>query len=211
MRTLEDDPAGFPPSSGAAGAELGWTSMLVPEADGGGCVGHHGLLDLVLVAEEMGRLVSPGPLVPVNVVAAAVAAGGSAAQKAAVLPGLLDGAEVAAWTGPAPVDAEADRGRLPSHRRRRRWRPAPRPATCSSAPAPAGLTHVLVARTTPGVTVTPLDGLDLVRRFAEVRFDGVPVPASASVDDADDLAERPAIATCCSAPRRSAPWTGCSR
>ncbi len=44
------------------GAELGWTSLLVPEEDGGGSVSGHGLLDLVLVAEEMGRRVAPGPL-----------------------------------------------------------------------------------------------------------------------------------------------------
>ena len=63
--------------------------MLVPEADGGGSLSEHGLLDLVLVAEEMGRLVSPGPLVPVNVVASRArpsrlrrAAGGRAARAA---------------------------------------------------------------------------------------------------------------------------------
>ena len=35
-----------------------------PRRDGGGSLSEHGLLDLVLVAEEMGRLVSPGPLTP---------------------------------------------------------------------------------------------------------------------------------------------------
>ena len=71
-----------------SGAELGWTSMLVSEADGGGSVSGHGLLDLVLVAEEMGRLVSPGPLVPTNVVAAALARSGpaDAAPAAAARP-----------------------------------------------------------------------------------------------------------------------------
>ena len=106
VRTLEDDPAGFPCDWWRRGAALGWTSLLVPEADGGGSVSGHGLCDLVLVAEEMGRLVSPGPLVPVNVVASALAAGGTAAQRDDVLPGLLDGSEVAAWTGPGLVEAE---------------------------------------------------------------------------------------------------------
>ena len=34
--------------------------------------GDAGLLDLVIVAEEMGRLVTPGPLLPTNVVALAI-------------------------------------------------------------------------------------------------------------------------------------------
>ena len=71
-RALETDPAGFTPTYWRRGAELGWTSMLVPEADGGGSYSEHGLLDLMLVAEEMGKLTAPGPLVPVNLVAAAV-------------------------------------------------------------------------------------------------------------------------------------------
>ncbi|HJR24756.1 MAG TPA: acyl-CoA dehydrogenase family protein, partial [Acidimicrobiales bacterium] len=108
VRALEHDPAGFDPLWWRRGAELGWTSLLVREPDGGGSLSEHGLLDLVLVAEEMGRLVSPGPLVPVNVVAAAVSEHGSPEQRAAVLPGLLSGEAVAAWTGPAPVAAEAD-------------------------------------------------------------------------------------------------------
>src|SRR4029450_629664 len=36
VRTLEDDPAGFPAEWWRRGAALGWTSLLVPEAAGGG-------------------------------------------------------------------------------------------------------------------------------------------------------------------------------
>ncbi|MDP1804235.1 MAG: acyl-CoA dehydrogenase family protein, partial [Acidimicrobiales bacterium] len=77
VRALGHDPAGFDAAVWRRGAELGWTSMLVGEADGGGCLSEHGLLDLVLVAEEMGRVVAPGPLVPVNVVAGALGAHGT--------------------------------------------------------------------------------------------------------------------------------------
>src|SRR6185312_4322338 len=75
VRALADDPAGFDRAWWARGCELGWTSLLVDEADGGGSLGGEGVLDLVIVAEEMGRLVSPGPLTPTNVVAAALVAG----------------------------------------------------------------------------------------------------------------------------------------
>ena len=52
-----------PDSTGwwARAADLGWTSLLVAEADGGGSLGGEGVLDLVIVAEEMGVLVSTGP------------------------------------------------------------------------------------------------------------------------------------------------------
>ncbi|HEY2999194.1 MAG TPA: acyl-CoA dehydrogenase family protein [Acidimicrobiales bacterium] len=182
VRALEHAPAGFTADYWRRGAELGWTALLVPEADGGGSIGDHGLLDLVLVAEEMGRRVAPGPLVPVNLVAAAVAAHGSAEQRAAVLPGLLAGEAVAAWTGPAPVGAEADGDGFVLD-----GTAAPVEAGAQAdhllvtARAGAGVTLLLVPVPTPGVAVTPLGGLDLVRRYAEVRCVGARVPASAVV------------------------------
>ena len=42
-------------------AELGWTSLLVPEELGGGSVSGDGVADLALVAELAGRTVAPGP------------------------------------------------------------------------------------------------------------------------------------------------------
>ena len=173
VRELEHDPSGFTSEYWKRGAELGWTSMLVPEEHGGGSLSGQGLLDLVIVAEEMGRLVSPGPLVPVSVVAAAVAAAGTPGQQAAVLPGIVAGDVIGAWcrTGvtadglvlsgvSAPVEAGAQASHLL---------------------VSAGGRHFLVEADTPGVTVTPMEGLDLVRRFAQVSFDGVEVPASAEL------------------------------
>jgi alkylation response protein AidB-like acyl-CoA dehydrogenase len=194
VRALEEDPAGFTPGYWRRGAELGWTSMLVPEADGGGSLSDHGLLDLVLVAEEMGRLTAPGPLVPVNLVAAAVGALGSAEQKEAVLPGLLSGEAIAAWTGPTPVQAEVSGDEIRLH-----GTATPVEAGAQAdqllvlARADEGLTHLLVPVDTPGITVRPLDSLDLVRRFAEATFDGVTLPSTAVVGDvggAADEAER---------------------
>ena len=163
--------------------------MLVSEAHGGGSVSGRGLSDLALVAEEMGTLVSPGPLGPVNVVAEAISRHGTPEQIGAVLPGLLGGKEVAAWcvaeSGSAtgldghsvvahptadgfilegtkvPVEAGAE-----AH-----W-------SLVSAIAPEGPTQFLIAARTPGITVTPLTGLDLVRRYAKVEFAAVNVPAS---------------------------------
>ena len=56
-RMLEDE-AGFDPGVWNAMVELGWTGLLVPESSGGLGLG---LVDLVPVQEEMGRLSFPGP------------------------------------------------------------------------------------------------------------------------------------------------------
>jgi alkylation response protein AidB-like acyl-CoA dehydrogenase len=190
VRSLEDDPAGFTPDYWRRGADLGWTSMLVPEADGGGSLSENGLLDLVLVAEEMGRMVSPGPLVPVNVVAAALAEAGTPEQRAAVLPGLLDGGTLAAWCGPEPVDAAAEGdGFVLTGAAAVVEAGAQAQHLLVTIAAGTGRTQLLVPADAPGVTVTPMGGLDLVRRFAEVRFDGVPVPASATVGEPGGAAD----------------------
>ena len=194
VRALEQEPAGFTPDYWRRGAELGWTSMLVSEARGGGCLSEHGLLDLVLVAEEMGRRVAPGPLGPVNLVASALSAAGTDAQCDAALPGLLAGTAVAAWTGTDPVSAtpSGDGWSLSGVA-------APVEAGAQAehllvtARTHDGVSLLLVPAGTPGVTVTPLGGLDLVRRYAEVRFEGAVVPASAVVGapgSADDEVER---------------------
>ena len=107
----EKEPAGYPADWWRQGAELGWTSLLVSEEDGGGSVSGHGLLDLTLVAEVMGHWVSPGPLLPTNVVAAALSEFGTAAQKERYLPGLLAGETTATW-----CLAEPRRSGLPGRR-----------------------------------------------------------------------------------------------
>ena len=72
-------------------AELGWFSMLVPEALGGGSVSGNGVLDAALIAYARGGLLQPGSFVGTNVVAYAVARAGSddAARRGA--PGAAGG------------------------------------------------------------------------------------------------------------------------
>ena len=58
----EKEPAGFPDAWWRQGAALGWTSLLVSEADGGGSVSGHGLLDLKAYEDKMnGSLVDYSP------------------------------------------------------------------------------------------------------------------------------------------------------
>ncbi len=194
VRALADDPDGFDRGWWRRGAELGWTALLVPEELGGGSITGHGLLDLVLVAEEMGQLVAPGPLLPLNVVASALVASGTDEQRETVLPALVSGEQIATWCFPEPgrrwdaggVELEAassgDGFTL-------RGTKSPVEAAAQAehllvtARTGGGLTQLLVPADTPGITVSPLDSIDLVRRFAEVRFDDVRVPASAVVGE----------------------------
>jgi alkylation response protein AidB-like acyl-CoA dehydrogenase len=52
-----------------------------------------------------------------------------------------------------------------------------------------GLSQFLVPSSAPGLRITPLNGLDLVRRHAEIGFDGVRVPSSAVVGVLGDGAQ----------------------
>jgi alkylation response protein AidB-like acyl-CoA dehydrogenase len=58
VRRIVDGEAEFPSELWARLADLGWTGLLVPEEHGGAGLG---LVDLVVVQEELGRLTFPGP------------------------------------------------------------------------------------------------------------------------------------------------------
>ncbi|HKA82593.1 MAG TPA: acyl-CoA dehydrogenase family protein [Acidimicrobiales bacterium] len=206
VRELADGAAGFDRGWWRRGAELGWTAFLVPEDHGGGTLSGGGVADLAIVAEEFGRLVSPGPLHPTNIVAAALAASGTPQQQAEVLPGIVSGDVVATWC---------------FHEPGRGWRPSDielvaRPSgdgfvlagtkamveaageadwllvTARADGDGDGVAQFLVKADAPGVTITPLNGLDLVRRFGRVAFDDVAVAGAARVGrgDATDDVER---------------------
>jgi len=72
-------------------AELGFTGMLVGEADGGLGMGH---VEAGIVLEEIGRNLTPSPFLTSSVMAATALGGASAELKARYLPGLLAGDSV---------------------------------------------------------------------------------------------------------------------
>lgn len=72
--------------------ELGWLGLHIDEEHGGS---GFGLPELVVVVEELGRAVAPGPFVPTVIASAVIAKNGSAKQKSRLLPGLLDGTRTA--------------------------------------------------------------------------------------------------------------------
>jgi alkylation response protein AidB-like acyl-CoA dehydrogenase len=196
LRDLAGTKSGFEPQYWRQGAELGWTSLVVPEEAGGGTVSGSGVLDLVLVAYEFGLHAAPGPLGPTNVVAAALGRWGSDAQRSGPLAALLSGEAVAAWAlaEPPPNDrlgAIALTARTDGDVIVLSGSKAPVEAGIEAdhllvtARHESGLSQFLVAADAPGLTVSPLQGLDMTRRFGRVDFDQVRVPATALVGSAN--------------------------
>jgi alkylation response protein AidB-like acyl-CoA dehydrogenase len=192
VRALVDDPAGFDRGWWQRGAELGWTSLLVDERWGGGSISGAGLRDLALIAEELGAMVSPWPLMATNVVAQTLSRDASDEVAAQVLPTLLSGESVAAWCVAEPGrDITPDGMTLRARRDGAEFvldgvkRPVDTGAQADwllvTATGPEGLSQFLVPSSAAGLRITPLRGLDLVRRHAELGFDGVRVPSSALV------------------------------
>jgi alkylation response protein AidB-like acyl-CoA dehydrogenase len=191
IRRRRDDPAGFDPAYWRRGADLGWTSLLVDEAHGGGSISGQGIIDLTLVAFEFGRHAASGPLLPTNIVASTLSRSGTDEQ-VQLLAGLLDGSEIATWClgEPSPNDGiddllmeirvDGDELVLDGEKR-----PVESAAQAGhllvTGRTGDGLTQVLIPSDTSGVSVLPMTSVDLTRRFSVVRFDGVRVPASAAV------------------------------
>jgi alkylation response protein AidB-like acyl-CoA dehydrogenase len=89
---LDSDDEGRPPFWSDL-AELGWLGLHVDEEYGGS---GFGLPELVVVIDELGRAVAPGPFVPTVTVSAVLSAVGNDEQKTRLLPGLVDGTLTAA-------------------------------------------------------------------------------------------------------------------
>jgi alkylation response protein AidB-like acyl-CoA dehydrogenase len=87
-RVLLESEAETLPSFWSDIAELGWLGLHLPEQYGGS---GFGLPELVVVVEELGRALTPGPFVPTAIASAVIDAAGSDEVAARLLPGLADG------------------------------------------------------------------------------------------------------------------------
>jgi alkylation response protein AidB-like acyl-CoA dehydrogenase len=179
-RDLHDNLLGYDRSWLQNSAELGWFAMMVPEADGGGTVSGAGLLDGAIIAEQLGRHVQPGPFIPMNVVAAAIAAEGTAAQRAALLPGIVAGEQVVTWAfadargnwdaGTGLAARRDDHSLVLTGSRGCVQEAVSADVLLGAASVDAEPVQLLVRTGTPGLTIRPLHTLDLSRRIAEVEF-----------------------------------------
>ncbi|OHV65301.1 acyl-CoA dehydrogenase family protein [Pseudofrankia sp. BMG5.36] len=202
IRRLREDPAGFSPDYWSAGAELGWTSLLVSEEHGGGSISGGPLVDLSILAHEFGARAVPGPLASANVVAFALSTWGGEAH-AATLEAVLSGESLATCALGEPatpgepagvtVQVRADGGDVVLDGTARPVESAAQAAhllVTAAVAGTAGFAQLLVPTTAAGVTITPMRTVDLTRRFFAVQLDGVRLPAEAAVGEFGDAGEQ---------------------
>jgi alkylation response protein AidB-like acyl-CoA dehydrogenase len=187
-RALEDERA--PDRLWSLGSELGWPGLALPEEHGGS---GQGLVELALVATELGRAVARTPFVPTALVGAAVARGGDAGLQGEVLPLLAAGSATGSWAlaepggawNPASIHlrAAADgadvlisgRASLVQDADEARWLLVT--AQLDGRPA-----TFLVDADSPGVSARRQVVLDITRAFSSVTFDEVRVPNARRLD-----------------------------
>jgi alkylation response protein AidB-like acyl-CoA dehydrogenase len=195
VRELADSGIGFEPDWWKRGSELGWNAMIVDPAAGGDSISGEGLVDACIVAEEMGRLVSPGPMLGSNVVAAALSEAANAADHAEVIAALMAGEAVASWAvyeprhgwspmTPTVLATPDGSGYVLSGVKDRVDCGDQADYFLVTAAGPDGLAQFIVPAAAPGVTVAAEQSLDLVRRYARVDMDGVRLPATSVVSPA---------------------------
>jgi alkylation response protein AidB-like acyl-CoA dehydrogenase len=194
LRELHEAGTSFEPDWWRRAAELGWTSLLVPEELGGGSVSGDGVADLALVAELAGRTVAPGPLHPVSTVLAGLV--DAPENHTETIESLVSGEVIASWAVYEPGKS---------------W--SPLTATVTATPTSTGyrldgvkdrveagaessvllvvaqcegaVRQFLVPTDAPGVGMDPQRSLDMVKSYARVQFDGVETDGSAAVGSAE--------------------------
>lgn len=175
-------------------AANGWLGINYPEADGGSGLG---LIDLVVLMEEVGRAVMPGPF-PATVLlgGAAIAAAGSASQRREWLPRIAAG-EAKATLAASEPNARWDAAGITLAAREERggftlsgskmFVPDAHLADVLVIAARSrdgstledGISLFLVPKNAPGLAVTLLPSVDETRKLCEVRLDNVALPAAA--------------------------------
>src|SRR5258707_375188 len=179
-RSLLDAPEEDLPPFWHGLAELGWLGLHIDEEHGGS---GYGLPELVVVIDELGRAVAPGPFVPTVIASAVIAKDGSAEQKSRLLPGLIDGTVTAGIGLAGNVSlsngvADGDAGIVLGA------------GLGDLLLIAAGDDVLVVERGRSGVTVEVPENLDLTRRSGRVRLEKV----SVSGDDVLSGARESALA-----------------
>src|SRR3954452_13823449 len=162
-------------------AELGWTSLLVPEELSGGSVSGDGVADLALIAELAGKTVAPGPLHPVSTVLAGLVE--APENHGQIIESMISGEVVGSWAVYEPGKP---------------WSPldAAVTATCTQtgyridgvkdrveagvesavllvvARCDGAVRQFWVPTDTRGVRLEPQRSIDMVKTYARVHFDG---------------------------------------
>ena len=189
VRSLASAGAGIDEKLWQRAADLGWTGLVVPgEHDGAG----QGLVELCLVAEEIGRAAAPGPFTDTALIALAVArfhAGqpGGGAGRARLVTALALGTAKASWAHHGRVTAVRDGEELVLSGRATAVQAAGSAdwllVTAQLGTVPPGPTggdngSCLVLVEQSRASVQARRTIDETRRWHDVALDGVRVPAT---------------------------------
>ena len=202
LRKLIDNDQRWDPQLWASLAELGVLGANIPEEFGGVGLGP---VETAVVAMELGRATAPVPFMSsVCLATEALLLCGTDAQKEAWLPRLASGEVVGtvAWTeGSVPPSVSLASMQLEDGRISGVKLPVPDAdlaQVCIVLVHSAGRPGLaLVDLGDPTVTVTPLKGIDQLRQFARVSFEGTPAEPMRDVDASclERLLDRAAVFT----------------
>ncbi len=159
--------------------EMGWTATVIPEEFGGLGLSH---LELVVIAEELGRCAAPVPFSSsVYLATEAILAAGSQAQKEQWLPKLAAGevigclgyAEAAGQTTAKSLTAKVEGGKLTGHKTVvADAQIAQVMVVAAASSAGDGASLYLVELNDPNVVIEEVATLDPTRPHANVTFNG---------------------------------------
>ena len=192
VRKLMDTPEGMTPALWGKLAEQGWLGLITPEAyDGMGL----GLVDLVVLMEEMGRAVVPGPYFSTVLLGGlGILEAGTEAQKKEWLPKIAAGEkrvtlawmEPSAQLGPEGVTlAAAEKGGRFTLSGTKLFVPDAHTADAvvvaarTGKPGAEGISLFLVPKGAKGLAVTLLPTMDQTRKLCEVTLKDVAVGGDA--------------------------------
>jgi alkylation response protein AidB-like acyl-CoA dehydrogenase len=199
VRTIEDSEEGYSPEIWRKMAELGWQALMIPEEyDGMGM----GLMDLVVIFEEIGRNILPSPfLATVALGTPPIVEAGTEEQKKEILPRVATGEAILtlALTEPSvgytadcvelKAEAKGDDFVLNGTKLFVEFASASNymvvvARTGSSGDLEDGITLFLVDSSSPGITIEPFatTGMD---KQCEVVFDNVSVPKANTIGELD--------------------------
>jgi alkylation response protein AidB-like acyl-CoA dehydrogenase len=188
VRALMEDSSGMTPELWKKLAEQGWLGLIAPEEHGGMALG---IVDLVVLLEEMGRAVVPGPFFSTVLLGGlALLEAGSDAQKKAWLPKICSGEaratlawmEPSAEMGAAGITLQAaakgsgftlSGTKLFVHDAHTADVIVVAARTASGQDPEEGISLFLVPTGTPGLTVTLLPTMDQTRKLCEVTLTNV--------------------------------------
>ena len=182
--------------------EMGWLGTAIPEEHGGLGLG---MLELCVIAEEMGRALAPVPFSStVYLFAEALKLAGSDAQKSTILPKVASG-EVIGCLAASEGPGEPDPGNLSVRFDGGKLTGTKLPVTDGDiathavvlAREGAGASLVLVDLNADGVTREAVKTLEPTRSHAEIRFDGAPAERIGAAGEGaalfDQLVDRAAV------------------